>query len=38
MPRLVQYWIPRLSTLEAEAVGPPWHLTTSGGFSPGGGA
>ena len=38
MPRLVQYWIPRLRLDEAEAVGPPWHLTTSGGFSPDGAA
>ena len=33
MPRLVQYWIPRLSVEEAAEVGPPWHLTSNGGFS-----
>ena len=37
MPRLVQYCMPRLSVLEAAAVGPPWHFTSNGGFSPGGG-
>ena len=36
MPRLVQYWMPRLSVEEAAEVGPPWHLTINGGFSPSG--
>ena len=35
MPRLVQYWICRLSVLEAAEVGPPWLLTRRGGRSPG---
>jgi hypothetical protein len=36
MPRLVQYWMRSSRVLEAAAVGPPWHFTTSGGFSPAG--
>lgn len=35
-PLLVQYWMPRLKAVEAWAVGPPWILISSGGFSPGG--
>ena len=38
MPRLVQYWMPRLSVEDAAEVGPPWILTTSGGTSPAGAA
>ena len=38
MPRLVQYWVRRSRVLLAAEVGPPWHLTSSGGFSPAGAA
>jgi hypothetical protein len=38
MPRLVQYWMRRSSAELPDEVGPPWHLTTSGGFSPAGAA
>ena len=36
MPRLVQYCTASESVPEAEAVGPPWLLTSTGAFSPAG--
>ena len=38
MPRVVQYWISRLSRALAADVGPPCETTISGGRSPSSGA